>query len=269
MIGIDGQEYPLPAPEELEKLFVCNKELIDWKMKQGFTQLLLTPMAMSTLQIVGRVRATILEHAHEGKIFQSKQNSSDPDVLVRVSTGKPVWIWKRVQQTLDTPQLIYFPRAYSPSNHQGLSKDDVIRNKSLCAFPGWSVGLIEPFPNIPGQSQGKVIGGRKQLEEYCTPRDYLKTLSKPEYQGETGWTPEDFLTHFLIILEAFNLVSHDRNDRNALWLLGVYLPKLLPKAELVPVGYWDGNTGKLCLSAHRTGNRLQGWVGRTIVRLGI
>jgi len=268
VIGFDGREYPLFPPEELGKLYVCNKKLIDWKMKQGFTQLLLTPMAMSTPQILGLVRDAIWEHAQEGKIFRRKQSLSDPEVLARVNKEKPVWIWKRLQQTLDTSQLIYFPRAYSPSNHQGLNKEEVIRDRNFCAFPGWSVGLIEPFPKVAGKSKGKAIGGRKSLEEYCAPRDYLQTLNKPEYQGETGWTPEDFLIHFLIFLDVFNLVSHDRNEGNALWLLGVYLPELLPKAELVPVGYWDGNTGKLCLSAHRTGNRLQGWVGRTIVRLG-
>ena len=138
----------------------------------------------------------------------------------------------------------------------------------LCAVPGWSVGLIEPIPIMPQQGQGKIIGGRKQLEEYSTPRDYLRTLSTPTYQGETGWTPEDFLTHFITQLETTNQVSHDRHDRNALWLLGAYMPNSMPNAELVPVGYWDRDAGRrMRVSAHRTGNRLRAWVARSTVRL--
>ena len=138
----------------------------------------------------------------------------------------------------------------------------------LCAVPGWSVGLIEPIPIMPQQGQGKVIGGRKQLEAYSTPRDYLRTLSTPTYQGETGWTPEDFLTHFITQLETTNQVSHDRYDGNALWLLGSYMPKSMPTPHIVPVGYWSRDAGrKMYLSAHRTGNRLRLWVARSTVRL--
>jgi hypothetical protein len=150
-----------------------------------------------------------------------------------------------------------------------LAKEEVLQKTGFCAVPGWSVGLIEPIPVMPRQGQGKVIGGRKQLEEYSTPRDYLQTLSTPPYQGETGWTPEDFLTHFVTRLETTNQVSHDRHDGNALWFLGSYMPSSMPNAKLVPAGYWDSDAGRrLRLTAHRTGNRLRTWVARSIVRLG-
>lgn len=63
--------------------------------------------------------------------------------------------------------------------------------KTRCSVPGLSGGLLEPTPIMPQQGQGKVIGGRKQLEAYSTRRDYLRTLSTSTYQGETGRTPED------------------------------------------------------------------------------
>ena len=195
VIGIDGKEYPVPTQEKLQEVFARNRELVDRKMRQGFTQLQLTPIAMPTSQLIDRVKTAVLTH--------------------------------------------------------------------------WSVGLIEPIPIMPQQGQGKIIGGRKQLEEYSTPRDYLRILSTPTYQGETGWTPEDFLTHFITQLETTNQVSHDRHDRNALWLLGSYMPNSMPKAKLVPVGYWDRDAGRrIRLSAHRTGNRLRTWVARSTVRLG-
>jgi len=269
VIGIDGKEYPVPTPEQLKKVFTGNKELVARKRPQGFTRLQLTPMAMPASQLIDRVKTALLKHAAAGKIIQTKQNSTDADIPVRVNTAEPIWIWDGVRKTLDTPNLVYFPQTYTIRNHQGLTKKKVIRQTRLCAVPGWSVGLIEPIPIMPQQKQGKVIGERKQLEPYLTPRDYLRTLSTPDYQGETGWTPEDFLTHFITQLETTNQVSHDRYDRNALWLLGTYMPNAMPYAELVPVGYWSRDAGrKMHLSAHRTGNRLRGWVARSTVRLG-
>jgi hypothetical protein len=269
VIGIDGKEYPVPTQEQLQDVFTRNKELVNRKMRQGFTQLQLTPISMPASQLIERVKTAILKHAAAGKIIQTKQNSTDADLPVRVNTGEPIWIWDRVRQALDTPNLVYFPQAYTDRNHQGLTKEEVMQTTRLCAVPGWSVGLIEPNPIMPQLGQGKVIGGRKQLEAYSTPRDYLRTLSTPTYQGETGWTPEDFLTHFITRLETTNQVSHDRYDSNALWLLGSYMPNSMPTPHLVLVGYWSREAGrKMYLSAHRTGNRLRGWVARSMVRLG-
>ena len=270
VIGLDGKEYPAPTPEQLQEIFSHNQELVDRKIRQGFTQLQVTPMAMSISQFIDRVKTAIRKQAAAGKIIQTKQKPSDTDIPVRVNTAEPIWIWDRVRQALDTPNLVYFPQVYTDCNHNGLTKEEVIQKTSLCAVPGWSVGLIEPIPIMPQSGQGKVIGGRKQLEEYCTPREYLQILSGLTYQGATGWTPEDFLTHFITQLETTNQVSHDRYDSNAMWLLGAYLPNSMPTPHIVPVGYWARNGGrKIHLTAHRTGNRLRAWVGRSMVRLGI
>ena len=269
VIGIDGKEYPVPTQEQLQEVFTRNKELVYRKMRQGFTRLQLTPIAMPASQLIDRVKTAVLKHAAAGKIIQTKHNSTDADIPVRVNTGEPIWIWDRVRQAVDTPNLVYFPQAYTDRNHQGLTKEEVIQKTRLCAVPGWSVGLIEPIPIMPQQGQGKIIGGRRQLEAYSTPQDYLRTLSTPTYQGETGWIPEDFLTHFVTQLETANQVSHDRYDGNALWLLGSYMPNSgLGLRKLVPVGYWARVLGRMDVSAHRSGNRLKAWVARSTVRLG-
>jgi len=269
VIGIDGKKYPAPTIENLVDIFARNKELVDRKMRQGFTQLLLTPIAMPIPQLIDLAKTALLKHAAAGKIIQTKRKSTDPHIPVRVNTAAPIWIYERVRKVLDTPKIVYFPQAYTKNDHKGLTKEEVIHTSRLCAVPGWSVGLIEPIPIMPGQGRGKVKGGRKQLEGNSAPRDYLQTLTSPAYQGETGWTLEDFLTHFITHLEISNQVSHDRFDANALWLFGSYIPDMMPKALVVPVGYWSRNVGrKMYMSAHRTGNRFKDWVGRSIVRLG-
>jgi hypothetical protein len=269
MIGIDGKEYPLPTQEQLQEVFTRNEELVERKMRQGFTQLQLTPIAIPVSQLIERVRTALLERAAAGRIIRTKQDPTDAEIPACVNAGEQVWIWDRVRQALDTPGLVYFPQAYTDSDHQGLTKEEAMQETRLCAVPGWSVGLIEPIPVMPRPGKGRVIGGRKQLEAYSTPRDYLETLSTPVYRGETGWTPEDFLTHFITRLETTGQVSHDRYDGNALWLLGSYMPKAMKKSGLVPVGYWARDAGrKMHMSGHRPGNRLREWVARSMVRLG-
>jgi hypothetical protein len=269
VIGIDGKEYPVPAQKQLQEVFTHNAELVDRKMRQGFTQLQLTPIAMPTLQLIDRVISAVLKHATAGNIIQTKHSPTDADIPVRVNPGKPLWIWDMVLQVMDTPHLIYFPQAYTDRDHQGLTKEEVIQETSLCAVPGWSVGLVEPIPIMPQQGKSKIIGGRRQLEACSAPNDYLRTLTTPTYQGETGWTPEDFLTNFATQLETTNQVSHDRYDANALWLLGSYIPYLgIGLGRLVPVGYWARVRKGMDISAHRSGNRLIGWVARSMVRLG-
>ena len=277
VIGIDGRAYSVPTQEQLQEIFFSNRKLVDRKMRQGFTQLQLTPIAMPIPQLMDRVRTAVLEHMAAGMIIRTKRNSTDADMPVRVNTGEPIWIWDRVRQAVDTANLVYFPQAYTDRNHQGSTKEEVMQRPCVCAVPGWSVGLIEPIPIMPRQGLGKVIGGRKQLEAGSTPRDYLRTLSTSTYQGETGWTPEDFLTHFATQLETTNQVSHDRYDCNALWLLGSYMPNSMPnsgnekyKMQLVPTGHWARDAGRrLYLSAHRSGNRLKAWVARSTVRLNM
>jgi hypothetical protein len=267
VIGVDGKKYPVPSQEQLLEVFACNQELVDRKIRQEFTRLQLTPIAMPTSELVDRVESAVVRHAEAGELMKTKQKPGDADVPERFA-GKPPWIWETLRAALDTPDLIYFPQVYAERDHQGFTKEEVIRESRFCAVPGWSVGLIEPIPVMPQQGQGKTKAGRKQLESNSTPREYLQTLSAPAYRGEMGWTLEDFLTHFATQLETINQVSHARYDSNSLWLLGQYFPNPghRGKTNLVPVGHWD--RGRMYLSLHRSGNRFKICVARSMVRLG-
>jgi hypothetical protein len=269
VIGIDGREYPIPTREQVGEIFAQNRELIGRKVPQGFDRLELTPMAMSTTLFIDRMKAAILKHVAEGKIYQTRRSPSDPLIPVRVNTEKHVWIWETLKRTLDTDKLVYFPQEYS-SNHRGQTKLEVINNGLICAVPGWSVGLVESFPIIPQQGRGKTFGGRRQLELGTSPRDYLRTLQMKDYQGETGKTIEDFIIKFLTHLETTNEVSNDRYDNNALWFLGQYVKYIKHlRSDLVPTGWWHRDFGRARLDAHRPGNRLctRSWGGSSTVRL--
>jgi len=269
VIGIDGREYPVPTLEQVIELFIHNRELVGKKVPQGFDHLELTPMAMPASLFIDRMKAAISKHAAEGKIYQTRHSPSDPLIPVRVNTEKHVWIWDTLRQALDTDELVYFPQEYS-SNHQAQTKLEVVNNGRICAVPGWSVGLVESLPIMPGQGRGKILGGRRQLEIGSSPRDYLRTLQTRVYQGETGKTLEDFITKFLTRLETINEVSNDRHDSNALWFLGQYVKYVKHvKSDLVPTGWWHRDFGRARLDAHRPGNKLctKNWGGSSIVRL--
>jgi hypothetical protein len=267
VIGIDGKEYLVPSQEQVVGLFAHHGELVSRKFLQGFDRLELTPMAMPMPLLIDRMKAAILKHAAEGTIYQTKRSASDSLVPVRVNKEKQVWIWDTLKQALDTDELVYFPQEYS-NNPRGLTKFEVVNNGRICAFPGWSVGLVESFPIMPGQGHGKTLGGRRQLEIGSSPNEYLQTLQSQAYQGETGKTLEDFITIFLTRLETTNEVSNDVNDDNALWCLGQYLK--ISYADLVPTGRWHRSVGRARLDMHRTNNKLctKSWGGSTTVRLG-
>ena len=268
VVGIDGMEYPPTSFTQIQGLFVRSKVLIEQKISQGFTQLFLTPLAMPIPTLIERVSAAISSHAQAGTVFRSNSDRSGVDTPTQVNPKEPVWMWERVRQVLDTNRVVYFPQVYTPQGHQGMSKEEAMHNKRICAFPGWSVGLIEPLTILPQPGKGRLIGDRQQLDCGSSPREYRQALSAPVFRGESGWTLEDFLTYFITRLELTHQVSHDRADDNALWLLGQYLPDLEKTPNLVPAAYWSSLVGKkLYLTTHRTGNHFSMCGARTIVRL--
>ncbi len=266
VIGVDGEKYPVPTREQVVKLFAHHRELVSKKVSQGFDRLELTPMAMPVSLLMDRMREAILKHAAEGKILRTRRSTSDPLVPVRVNKEKQVWIWETLRRALDNRKLVYFPREYS-IHHGGQTKLEVIKNGNICAIPGWSVGLVESFPVMPGRGRGKTLGGRKQLEIGSSPNEYLKTLQARVYWGETGKTLEDFIIKFLTRLETTNEVSNDVDDNNAVWCLAQYLK--VPYAQLVPTGRWVRRVGRARLDMHRTNNKLctKSWGASTVVRL--
>lgn len=266
VIGIDGKEYPVPTQEQVAEIFANNRKILRIKVPQGFDSLELTPMAMPVPHLLELMKAVIIKHSKDGKIFQTRRSDSEPLIPVRINADKQVWVWDVLKKVIDLNAFIYFPREYS-ADHNGLTKAEVISNRTICAVPGWSVGLVESFPILAEPGQDKVLKGRKKLETGHSPREYLQILQAKSYQGETGKTLEDFIIKFVTRLEMMNEISNDRYDNNSLWCLGQYV--IVKQAEVVPTGWWHRDFGRLRLDMHRTGNKLctRSWGAATTVRL--
>lgn len=263
VVGVDGKEYPSPTWAEVQEVLALNHELVETKRLQGFTKLQLTPLAVPIPTLIDRAERAIIKHSHEGKIFQTKTNPNDSDIAARVDVDEPVWVWDTVREAIKANEVVYFPSQFD-TNHHGKSKEQVIKDPRICSIPGWSIGLVENMNTLPQQGSGKTVGGRKQLENNQTPRDYLKSLQPPSYQNESGWTYEDFLTDFLVNLEQNNQVTHEWAKNSALWMVGTYLPA----SASVPNGYWNRGNGRLDVYASVPDARLETWGGRSTVRLG-
>jgi hypothetical protein len=250
-------------------LFYENRDLVELKVSQGFTSLELVPMAISLNAFCDILKECIMRHDSENKIFLTRQSFTDSAVTAHVSKEKQVWIWNFLKMILDTDKLIYFPAEFS-EHHLGYTKQQVVGNPDICAFPGWSVCLAEQDAFLAGKGQGIVRGERQRPEIGLKPEEYLKLLEEQAYFGETGRTAEDFIARFIMRLESTGEVSNDRSDDNAMWLLGNYVKHVKHlKSDLVPTGWWHRDYGRLRLDAHRPGNKActQSWGMSTVVRL--
>ncbi len=277
VVDAEGKEYPAPRLAEVRRALFGDKEkdgeekvkekqaFIEEKMRQGFTRLQLTPLAMPLSTLADRAGGIIRKHAEQGNIFQAKRNPDDPDTPVRVNTDEPIWMWDKLVPSEQNGELVYFPKSFTQQNHRGLTKAEAIADPTICAVPGWSVSLVEDTPFLPQQGQGETRGGRKQPETNHSPNDYLKTFTEPGYKGETGWTHEDFLTNFLTHLEETNQVSHDWDDYSASWLTGVYHAK----DGVVPFARWDRIYGQVRVNGNTPDYRAGNWGASSTVRFSL
>ena len=262
----NGIEYRLPEEEEIRHLYKLNEALIQKKHEQfgRKSRVLLTPMAMPIPLLIARAEREIVRHAQEGKIFQTKHSAQDQNIVIRVDANEPVWVWDTVREAIKTDEIVYFPYQLE-GNHKGKSKSEIINDPKICAIPGWSVGLVEDTTILHQQGEGRTVDGRKQFETNLTPKDYLKTLQGGSYNGETGWTYEDFLSDFMVNLQNTNQVSHESYEHSAVWLVGSYLPS----SACVPSGDWARGSSQLDVDAGDPGDRGGRWGVRSTVRLGI
>lgn len=230
IVGIDGKEYPLPSKSEIAELLEQNKELIEKKKEQGFTQLLITPFGIKLEDLIGKYKEVLIDHHQNNKLLATKKDPKDPDKELDLDKNKPVWVWDEYQNADVEGKLVYNPKEFS-ENHQGKTKEEILKEQG-----GWSVILMEDLPNIPRNGKGEIVGGRKQLEAGLTPKEYLEKLqTDPGYEHEMGMTPEEQVMYAIIHLEETDRVIDDyQGNGSVAYNIGGYFPS----SDLVPDAYW-------------------------------
>jgi hypothetical protein len=204
--GIDNKEYPYPTLKEITERLKAKQEKLKTKIEQGFNQLLIVPFGMSLDNLIEKYKQVILKHHQENKLFATKKDPSDPDEPLELDENLPIWQWDGYNDADTNGNLVYHPKKFDKNDHRGQTKQEILNQ----THQGFNILLIENNPNIPRAGQGKTIKNRKQLEAGKSPIDYLNILNTdPQYQYESGMTPEEQIMLAIIYLEQNDQVIDD------------------------------------------------------------
>src|SRR3989344_1948346 len=240
--GIDGKEYPVPKPEDIQARLEAKKEMVLEKMEQGFTKIIIEPFGYSFDALSEKYKKALLQHHKDGKLLATKEKPTDPDEKLELDTNQPLWRWEDGYSHCDTEdKIVYFPKEFG-AKHGGKTKKELLASSET---NGWNVWLVEDMPNIPREGNGKEVGKRKQLEANKSPTEYLKLLqTKSEYKNESGLTPEADIMYALTNLEETNQVTNDYQGKGSLsYQTGAYFPA----SGYVPNSYWNRDYRQACL----------------------
>ena len=269
--GIDGKEYPMPTPEQVNQRIEEGKELVEKKNEQGFTKLLLVPFGMKLKDLMEAYKKSILAHGASAKLFSAKKDQAVQNeqlVPLALDKNQPLYDWDGYDEADINGKLVYQPKEFS-KNHKGKTKQEILKEQEKeSTTPGWHIILIEDMPDIPRENKGKTIGGRKQFEANDTPNNYLKTLrdSKKDnpYQGEEGMTPEDQLMYAITHLEETDQVIDDYQGNGSIsYQVGAYFPA----SGVVPSACWDRGNRRAVLGRYYPDNRYDCCGVRSAVRI--
>ena len=240
--GIDGKEYPVPKPEDIQARLEAKKEMVLEKMEQGFTKIIIEPFGYSFDALSEKYKKALLQHHKDGKLLATKEKSTDQNETLDLDENQPVWKWEEGYNHCDTEdKIVYFPKEFG-AKHGGKTKKELLASSET---NGWNVWLVEDMPNIPREGQGKEVGKRKQLEANKTPAEYLKLLqTKSEYKNESGLTPEADIMYALTNLEETNQVTNDYQGKGSIsYQVGAYF---LSSGD-VPDSYFNHGNRQACL----------------------
>ena len=248
--GIDGKEYPVPRPEEIQARLEANREMVLAKMEQGFTKIVMVPFGYSLDSLSDKYKKTILRHHKEGKLLATKEKPTDPDEPLELDENEPLWRWEEGYSHADTEgKIVYFPEEFS-GRHDRKTKKELLASDPTNA---WQIWLVEDMPNIPREGKGQEIGGRHQLEANKSSTEYLRLLqTKSEYKGESGLTPETDLMYAITHLEETNQVTNDYIGKGSLsFQIGAYFPS----SGHVPDSCWDRSSRQADLGGSNPSDR--------------
>jgi len=267
--SIDGNEYPLPAYEEIEKKVREKTRDIYIKMGQGFTKLLIVPLGMNLEELIEKYKKVILKHYQDGKLLAGKVNPDDPDVKLEINQEEIVWVWKKFRQADINGTIVYYPDRFL-IEHGGQTKRKLISEKNLA----WHTILVENLINIPREGAGNKIEERPQLEANRTPEEYLNIIQSGKfYELEQGLSPEDLIMYAVTALEETNQVIDDYQGSGSIcYHIGAYFPatsnfSFLPVSDYVPGSGWGRDKNQVSLDGFEINYRRGDCGTRTGVRI--
>ena len=266
IIGIDGQEYPVPNLSDIRQEIRKNQEFFKLKMSQGFTQIEIVPFAMPLDKLIDITGKAILRHHKENKLFTAKKDPSDENEKLEpleLDENEPIWNWEGYDQADEKGTLAYYPKEYT-DDQQGKTKKQIIQDPKQ-TFTGWNIILREENVNIPAENKGKTINKRKQIEANQSSNKYLKTIqTDKQYKGESGMTPEDQLTMFLTYLEQTNQAIDDyKGNGKASFQLGAFFSA----DGYVPHFYWYRDCQQAYLYRNDSGESNSNYGSRATARI--
>lgn len=258
--AIDNKEYAFPSIQDIKKAIQTQKQELRPKTEQGLNHLLIVPFGLKLDDLIDKYKQVILNHYHQGKLLATKENPTDADELLELDETEPVWVWENYHNADISGDLVYFPKQFNQTNHQGQTKQQILEQQG-----GFNVLLMENEPNIPREHKGKQIHGRKQLETNKTAKEYLEILTtNPQYISETGITPEEHLIYAIQYLEQTNQVIDDFQGKGSLsYQLGAYFPA----SGNVPDTGWNRDYRQAFLDWYYSGDRYFSVGARGAVRI--
>lgn len=272
--GIDNIDYPVPSLEDVLAAMSEKKELLKIKADQGFTKFILVPFGMSLKSLIEKVRQTVL-------IDREKQSFDEDD-----EPNKAVWVDSACVEADITGDLLYHPRTFNKDQSEGKTKQALLDTQKTSSdrCVGWralliqTTGTVRPIARLYDDGTKGELKPRKDIESGRSAVAYLAELLRENYDfhspyyGESGMTPEDWLTTLIVQLnqDGFPLDDTTHSKHPGTYLIGAYFstPTAPPK---VGVTYWEklisDSYGLPYLSIFRPTDRSQGYGMRTVVQI--
>jgi hypothetical protein len=229
IFGIDNKEYPIPDYKEISKLVLENKEMIEKKMEQGFTKLILEPFGQSLDSLIKIYKKELINHSKDGSILATKLNKDDKNEYVRLDNGEPLWPWEGYNNSDINGEMVYFPKEFS-ENHGGKTKKEILDNNPE---GGWNIWFLIDNPNLCKEEEK---GGRERVRSGLSPKEYLELLKNEMYQYESGITPEtDIIYAITHLKETGEIINDFQGNGKASYQLASYFKS----SRFVPQSYFN------------------------------
>lgn len=220
--GEDSTEYPFPTYEEVRKMARENKEMLKAKAEQGFTRLQMTPFALPINSFAEHPRSLILKKHKEGKLL-----GVDGEPLV-LDENHPLFLDNEYSD------LRYLPKWRTEGN-EAVAEGGFTKEEMIAKYGGWQMTFTESFAVTPNEGEGEPIGGRAQIEGGMLASEQYEKFGSPPYEHESGYTPEEWLTHFMLHLKEKDKVL---DDDESTWRYARLLGARFAASGRVPNGSW-------------------------------